>query len=69
VTVKPRTLVFTKKNQRHMYTVSFGAEKASASGSYGSITWSSGLYTVRSPVAVTWMDQSLNFRDHDGLVN
>jgi len=69
VTVEPRTLVFTEKSERHMYTVSFAAEKASASGSYGSITWSSGLYTVRSPVAVTWMDQSLNFRDHDGLVN
>jgi hypothetical protein len=69
VTVKPRTLVFTKKNQKHIYTVSFGAEKPSTSGAYGSITWSSGHYRVRSPVAVILVDQSLNFGDHDGLVN
>lgn len=68
VTVKPKTLVFTKKNQRHLYTVSFGVEKSSASRAYGSITWSSGVYTVRSPVAVIWVDRSLNFRDDDGLV-
>ena len=38
VTVNPRTLVFTKKNQSHIYTVSFGAEKASAYAAYGLIT-------------------------------
>ena len=68
VTVNPRTLVFTKKNQSHIYTVSFGAEKASAYAAYGSITWTSRLCKVRSSVAITWADQSMNFRDHGGLV-
>lgn len=69
VTVNPRTLVFTKKNQSHIYTVTFGAEQASASGAFGSITWSSGLYKVRSPVAVLWVDRSINFQDNGGLVS
>ena len=68
VTVNLRTLVFTKRNQSHIYTVSFGAEKASAAAACGSITWTSGVYKVRSPVAVTWPDQSMNFRDLGGLV-
>ena len=68
VTVNPRTLVFTKKNQSHIYTVSFGPEKASAYAAYGSITWTFRLFKVRSPVAITWADQSMNFRDHGSLV-
>ena len=68
VTMNPRTLVFMKKNQSHIYTISFGAEKASAYAAYGLITWTSRLYKVRITVAVTWADQSMNFRDHGGLV-
>ncbi|GKU88299.1 hypothetical protein SLEP1_g2582 [Rubroshorea leprosula] len=58
VRVKPSILSFKMHNQKLRYKVSFTAIRQiieTDSSSFGSLTWVSGKYTVRSPIAVTWI--------------
>lgn len=58
VMVTPPILSFQKLGEKLSYKVTFvslrGAAKSSSSSSFGSLTWVSGKYAVRSPIAVTW---------------
>lgn len=59
VMVEPRVLSFKKVGEKLSYKVSFvsvGGSKSLATSSFGSLTWVSAgkLFTVRSPIAVTW---------------
>ncbi|XP_065859063.1 subtilisin-like protease SBT1.1 [Euphorbia lathyris] len=56
IVVQPKVLRFQKLGQELSFTVSFVGVKKSTTEDYsfGSITWVSGKYRVRSPIAVTW---------------
>ena len=57
VTVEPRSLTFGNLGEKLSYRVRFtalGGKKFSTKFSFGSLIWMSELYTVRSPIAVTW---------------
>lgn len=54
INVTPSKLVFTQKNQVASYEVTFSSDDASLVTKFGSIEWSDGWHTVRSPVAVRW---------------
>ncbi|KAL2658340.1 hypothetical protein GLYMA_03G019000v4 [Glycine max] len=57
VTVEPRNIGFRKIGDKLSYKVSFvsyGRTAVAGSSSFGSLTWVSGKYAVRSPIAVTW---------------
>ncbi|KAK0580483.1 hypothetical protein LWI29_002445 [Acer saccharum] len=55
VIVKPKILSFNKLGQKLSYKVTFvGKSKRSSDSSFGSLTWVSGKFKVRSPIAVTW---------------
>ncbi|GLT43909.1 hypothetical protein SLA2020_178350 [Shorea laevis] len=58
VRVKPSILSFKMHGQKLRYKVSFTAIRQiieSDNSSFGSLTWVFGKYTVRSPIAVTWI--------------
>ncbi|GAB4844412.1 hypothetical protein Ancab_037776 [Ancistrocladus abbreviatus] len=55
--VTPQVLKFKSLGQKQIYRVSFtGSRGGVASGRwfFGSLTWVSGKYSVRSPIAATW---------------
>ncbi|KAK0582295.1 hypothetical protein LWI29_023826 [Acer saccharum] len=55
VIVKPKILNFNKLGQKLSYKVTaVGKSKTSSDSSFGSLTWVSGKFRVRSPIAVTW---------------
>ncbi|KAI9180271.1 hypothetical protein LWI28_003060 [Acer negundo] len=55
VIVKPKILSFNKLGQKLSYQVIVvGKSKTSSHSSFGSLTWVSGKFRVRSPIAVTW---------------
>ncbi|KAK0581279.1 hypothetical protein LWI29_012006 [Acer saccharum] len=55
VIVKPKILSFNKLGQKLSYKVTVvGKSKTSSHSSFGSLTWVSGKFRVRSPIAVTW---------------
>ncbi|KAK7292568.1 hypothetical protein RJT34_15419 [Clitoria ternatea] len=57
VTVEPRNLSFKKIGEKLSYAVTFvsnGKTTVTGGSSFGSLTWVSDKYTVRSPIAVTW---------------
>nr|KYP76924.1 Subtilisin-like protease [Cajanus cajan] len=57
VTVEPRNLRFRRMGEKLSYKVTFvsnGKTGVSGSSSFGSLTWTSDKYAVRSPIAVTW---------------
>ncbi|XP_027335845.1 subtilisin-like protease SBT1.1 [Abrus precatorius] len=57
VTVEPRNLSFKKLGEKLSYKVTFvsnGRTAVTGVSSFGSLTWVSDKYTVRSPIAVTW---------------
>ncbi|TXG62769.1 hypothetical protein EZV62_009763 [Acer yangbiense] len=55
VIVKPKILSFNKLGQKLSYKVTIvGKSKTSSYSSFGSLTWVSGKFKVRSPIAVTW---------------
>lgn len=60
VTVDPKVLNFKTIGEKLSYEVSFSAplmaerSKSDDTFSFGSITWESKKYTVRSPIAITW---------------
>ncbi|KAI9182803.1 hypothetical protein LWI28_029041 [Acer negundo] len=55
VIVKPKVLSFNKLGQKLSYKVTVvGKSKTSSYSSFGSLTWVSGKFKVRSPIAVTW---------------
>ncbi|KAF6174318.1 hypothetical protein GIB67_040811, partial [Kingdonia uniflora] len=53
VKVVPQTLQFTKRNKKLSYQVIFSSSSAIAGDLFGSITWSNGMYKVKSPFVVT----------------
>ncbi|KAK0580953.1 hypothetical protein LWI29_008026 [Acer saccharum] len=55
VIVKPKILSFNKLGQKLSYKVTVvGKSKTSSDSTFGSVTWVSGKFRVRSPIAVTW---------------
>jgi hypothetical protein len=57
VIVEPRSLSFENLGEKLSYSVRFtalGGTQISTKFSFGSLIWMSELYTVRSPIAVTW---------------
>ncbi|KAK0581921.1 hypothetical protein LWI29_019606 [Acer saccharum] len=55
VIVKPKILSFNKLGQKQSYKVTIvGKSKTSSYSSFGSLTWVSEKFKVRSPIAVTW---------------
>ncbi|KAK2650461.1 hypothetical protein Ddye_017950 [Dipteronia dyeriana] len=57
--VNPKILSFKKLDQKMSYKVTFvGKSRRSSDSSFGSVTWVSGKYSVRSPIAVTWQQDS-----------
>ncbi|XP_041015634.1 subtilisin-like protease SBT1.4 [Juglans microcarpa x Juglans regia] len=57
ISVSPSKLVFSAGTQTQTYEISFASGVGlgySHSAGYGSIEWSDGSHSVRSPVAVTW---------------
>ncbi|GJN32874.1 hypothetical protein PR202_gb21413 [Eleusine coracana subsp. coracana] len=57
VTVTPRTLEFTRPNEKKSYTVEFrslAGGNLTAGWDFGHISWQSIDHTVRSPVAFQW---------------
>ncbi|KAI9180533.1 hypothetical protein LWI28_005796 [Acer negundo] len=55
VIVKPKILSFSKLGQKLSYKVTIvGKSKRSSDSSFGSLTWVSEKYRVRSPIAITW---------------
>ncbi|KAI9182204.1 hypothetical protein LWI28_023112 [Acer negundo] len=55
VIVKPKILNFNKLGQKLSYKVTVvGKSKTSSDSSFGSLTWVSGKFRVKSPIAVTW---------------
>lgn len=57
VTVEPRKVSFRRIGEKLSYKVTFvlhGKVSVTGSSSFGSITWISSKYAVRSPIAVTW---------------
>ncbi|KAJ1392561.1 Peptidase S8/S53 domain [Sesbania bispinosa] len=58
VMVEPRSLSFRKLGEKLSYNVTFvayGRTIATGSSSFGSLTWVSGTYVVRSPIALIWL--------------
>ncbi|XP_014522913.1 subtilisin-like protease SBT1.1 [Vigna radiata var. radiata] len=57
VRVEPRNISFRKTGQKLSYKVIFVSNQnttVTRNSSFGSLTWVSGRYAVRSPIAVTW---------------
>ncbi|XVF73317.1 hypothetical protein PTKIN_Ptkin12aG0191900 [Pterospermum kingtungense] len=55
MTVNPKILTFQKLGEKLSYTVSFIGTKPRAASSFGSLVWLSGKYSVRSPIAASWI--------------
>ncbi|KAK2650460.1 hypothetical protein Ddye_017949 [Dipteronia dyeriana] len=59
VIVNPKILSFNKVGQKLSYNVTFvGKSIRSFDSSFGSLTWVSGKYRVKSPLVVTWQQDS-----------
>ncbi|KAH9297672.1 hypothetical protein KI387_029354 [Taxus chinensis] len=56
VEIEPATLSFAETGEKKTYTVRFSSKAAnpSADWTFGSLTWTDGNHSVRSPIAVTW---------------
>jgi len=56
ISVSPSKLVFNAENQTQTYEIKFagGSRSAAAAAAFGSIEWSDGIHSVRSPIAVRW---------------
>ncbi|XP_057742232.1 subtilisin-like protease SBT1.1 [Arachis stenosperma] len=57
IKVEPRNLRFGKLGEKLNYSVTFvanGGTTISDTSTFGSLTWVSGKYNVRSPIAITW---------------
>ncbi|KAI3726630.1 hypothetical protein L1987_66429 [Smallanthus sonchifolius] len=55
IKVEPEELIFVKKNEKKMYTVTFTATSMPpGTSSFGSLAWYGGKYVVSSPIAFSW---------------
>ncbi|XP_062154440.1 subtilisin-like protease SBT1.4 [Alnus glutinosa] len=55
ISVSPSKLVFNAENQTQTYEIKFaGGSRSAAAAAFGSIEWSDGIHSVRSPIAVRW---------------
>ncbi|KAF3958044.1 hypothetical protein CMV_017000 [Castanea mollissima] len=52
ISVSPSKLVFNAENQTQTYEITFAKGIGYSSASYGSIEWTDGTHSVRSPIAV-----------------
>lgn len=55
VAVEPPALRFTAKNQKLGYRVTFTTKSPQPSPEFGSLIWSDGVHSVRSPIVLTWL--------------
>ncbi|GFP98517.1 subtilisin-like protease [Phtheirospermum japonicum] len=57
ITVQPKALKFGKMGEKLSYNVTFKVQKGkgATSAAFGSLEWVSGKYSVRSPIAATWL--------------
>ncbi|GLJ43702.1 hypothetical protein SUGI_0909950 [Cryptomeria japonica] len=51
--VEPATLSFSETGEKRSYTVKFTSKSNSADWTFGSLTWTDGKHSVRSPIAIT----------------
>ncbi|XP_010322825.1 subtilisin-like protease SBT1.4 [Solanum lycopersicum] len=65
VSVSPAKLVFSEENNSLSYEISFTSKRSEDNimvkgtpSAFGSIEWSDGIHSVRSPIAVRWRYQS-----------
>lgn len=55
VNVEPRTLNFTKANQKLSFKVTFRTKSRQTEPEFGGLVWKDGVHKVRSPVVITWL--------------
>ncbi|KAB2598576.1 subtilisin-like protease [Pyrus ussuriensis x Pyrus communis] len=55
VKVEPRTLKFTKANQKLSYKIIFTTKSRQAVPEFGGLVWKDGVHRVRSPIVVVWL--------------
>ncbi|CAN6709690.1 unnamed protein product [Malus baccata var. baccata] len=55
VKVEPRTLKFTKANQKLSYKIIFTTKSRQAVPEFGGLVWKDGAHRVRSPIVVVWL--------------
>lgn len=58
VKVIPQKLQFTKENKKLIYEVTFTSETSPEEDVFGSITWTNGMYRVRTPFVVRGGDKN-----------
>ncbi|KAI3726634.1 hypothetical protein L1987_66433 [Smallanthus sonchifolius] len=55
IVVEPEELIFLRKNEKKVYTVTFiAASMPPGTTSFVRLAWSGGKYVVNSPIALTW---------------
>eukprot|EP01018_Ginkgo_biloba_P040198 Gb_37581 [translate_table: standard] len=65
IQVEPQTLYFKEQNEKQNYKVTFTTKplppvvQGSTPSSFGSLTWTDGSHTVRSPIAFSWLQHIL----------
>eukprot|EP01018_Ginkgo_biloba_P040197 Gb_37580 [translate_table: standard] len=63
IQIEPQTLYFKAQNEKQKYSVTFTTKplppvvQGSNPSSFGSLTWTDGSHTVRSPIAFSWLHQ------------
>lgn len=55
VTVEPRTLHFTRRDQKLSYKITFTTKSRQSTPIFGDLIWSDGIHNVRSPIVITWL--------------
>nr|KJB34438.1 hypothetical protein B456_006G065800 [Gossypium raimondii] len=55
IKVEPKTLNFTRRNQKLSYKISFTRKSPQTMPEFGGLAWKDGVHKVRSPIAITWL--------------
>ncbi|XP_021826896.1 subtilisin-like protease SBT1.3 [Prunus avium] len=55
VQVEPRTLKFTRANQKLSYKITFTTKSRQATPEFGGLVWKDGVHRVRSPIVIVWL--------------
>ncbi|MBA0557709.1 hypothetical protein Golob_014758 [Gossypium lobatum] len=55
IKVEPKTLNFTRRNQKLSYKISFTRKSPQTMPEFGGLVWKDGVHKVRSPIAITWL--------------
>ncbi|XP_007038510.2 PREDICTED: subtilisin-like protease SBT1.3 [Theobroma cacao] len=55
VKVDPKSLNFTRKNQKLSYKITFTTKSPQTVPEFGGLVWKDGVHKVRSPIVITWI--------------